>query len=76
MSLVDVSGNLSVAGESQVSTKLIANSGLTPLYRGVRVKKKFLWLFDEVQPASSNTPEADEVFDDAVPEEDDAFANG
>lgn len=74
-SLVDLSGNFSVAGESQVSTKLIASSGLTPLYRGVRVKKKFLWLFDEVQPASSDTPEADEVFDDAIPDDDDAFVN-
>lgn len=74
-SLVDVSGNLSVAAESQVSTKIIAKSGLSPLYRAVRVKKKFLWLFDEVQPASSDTPEANQVFDEAVPEEDDAFVS-
>ena len=75
-SLVDVSGNFSVASESQISTKIIAKSGLSPLYRGVRIKKKFLWLFDEVQPASSETPEADEIFEDADPEEDDAFVSG
>ena len=69
-SLVDVSAELSVARESQVSTKIIAGSGLTPLYRGVRVKSGFLWLFDEVQPASSGTPEADDVFGDAAPDED------
>lgn len=75
-SLVDVSADLSVARESQVSTKVIAESGLTPLYRGVRVKKGFLWLFDEVQTASSDTPEADDVFGYAAPDEDDGFAGG
>ncbi|MCB1638310.1 MAG: hypothetical protein KDI15_05640, partial [Thiothrix sp.] len=69
-SLVDASAGLSVARESQVSTRIIAESGLTPLYRGVRVRRGFLWLFDEVQPASALTPEAAAVFGDAAPEDD------
>ena len=70
VNLVDASANLSVAKESQVSTKIIAESGLTPLFRGVRVKRKFLWLFNEVQQASTETPEINEVFGEADPEED------
>jgi len=69
-SLVDLSGKLSVAKEFHVGTKIISESGLTPLYRGVRVKRKFLWLFDEVQPASSDTPDALDIFADADPDED------
>jgi hypothetical protein len=75
-SLVDVSASLSVAKTSQVSTKIIAESGLTPLYIGVRVKRKFLWLFDEVQVASAEGPESNDVFGDAIPEDDIIFENG
>lgn len=75
-SLVDVSADFSVAKESSVSTKIISESGLTPLFRGVRVKRGFLWLFDEVQPASSDTPEAEDVFGDADPKDDNDFAMG
>jgi hypothetical protein len=72
-SLVDASANLSIVKENQVSTKIISKSGLTPLYRGVRVKKKYLWLFDEVQVASSDTPEIDDVFGGANPNEDSIY---
>ena len=72
-SLVDASANLSIVKENQVSTKIISKSGLTPLYRGVRVKKKYLWLFDEVQVASSDTPEIDDVFGGANPNEDSMY---
>lgn len=69
-SLVDISANLSVAAESDVSTKVIAESGLTPLYRALRIKRNFWWLYDEVLPASAEAPLADEVFGEADPAED------
>jgi hypothetical protein len=70
-SLVDASAGLSVVAESQISTKVIAESGLTPLYRGLRVKRVFFWLYDEVLPASAEAPLPDEVFGDADPAGDD-----
>ena len=69
-SLVDVSAGFIDARVSDVSVKVIAETGLTPLYRGVRVTKGFLWLFNEVQPACSDNLNADDVFGEAVPEED------
>jgi hypothetical protein len=69
-SLADASANLTVASESQVSTKIIAESGLTPLYRGLRVKRDFWWLYDEVLPADASAPAAVDVFADADPEYD------
>ena len=70
-SLVDASAAFSVAAESQISTKVIAESGLTPLYRGLRVMQRFFWLYDEVLPASAEAPPPDEVFGEADPAEDD-----
>lgn len=70
-SLVDLSANLSVATESELCTKVIAEAGLTPLYRGLRVKRRYFWLYDEVLPASSEAPPPDEVFGEADPAEDD-----
>lgn len=72
-SLVDASVDFSIAKETQVSTKVIAKSGLTPLYKGVRVKSKYLWLFDEVQLANSKTPALEDVFGEAIPNEDDIY---
>ena len=69
-SLVDASARFSVAAESQVSTKVIAQSGLTVLYRALRVKKKFWWLWDEVLPASAEGPAPEDIFADADPAED------
>lgn len=69
-SLVDASTALSVATESEISTKVIAESGLTPLYRGLRVRRGFFWLYDEVLPASAVPPPADVVFGEANPAED------
>jgi hypothetical protein len=69
-SLADASAKFSVAAESQVSTRLIAESGLTPLYRAVRVKRGFWSLYDEVLPASATAPEPNEVFGEADPSED------
>jgi hypothetical protein len=71
--LVDASSNLSVATESEISTKVIAESGLTPLYRGLRVSRGFFWLYDEVLPASAEPPPADMVFGEADPAEDDNY---
>lgn len=70
-SLVAASTAFSVATESDISTKIIAESGLTPLYRGLRVGRRFFWLYDEVLPASAKPPPEDEVFGEADPAEDD-----
>ncbi len=68
--LADASAGFSVASESAVSTKIIAEEGLTPLYRGARIKRKFFWLYDEVLPASAEAPDPEEVFGAAEPEDD------
>lgn len=73
-SLADVSAGLTVASESNVSTKIIARSGLTPLYRGSRVRRNFWWLYDEVLVASAEAPNPDEVFADADPVDDPEWA--
>lgn len=70
-SLVDASAKLSVAAESELSNKVIAQAGLTPLYRGLRVKPGWFWLYDEILPASSEAPPPDEVFGEADPDGDD-----
>lgn len=70
-SLADVSANFSVATESELSFRVIASEGLTPLYRGLRVKRPFFWLYDEVLPASNEAPPPDKVFGEADPAEDD-----
>ena len=70
VSLADVSAVLSVATESEISTKVIAESGLTPLYRGLRVKRKWFRIYDEVLPATSGPPPAEEFLGDADPSED------
>jgi hypothetical protein len=72
-SLVDASTALSVATESEINTKVIAESGLTPLYRGLRVRRGYFWLYDEVLPASAEPPPADMVFGEADPADDDDY---
>ena len=72
-SLADVSAALSVATESEISIKVIAKSGLTPLYRGLRVKRKYFWLYDEVLPANAEPPPAHDVFGEADPADDDHY---
>jgi hypothetical protein len=69
-SLADANAGLSSAAESQVSTKIIAEKGLTPLYRGFRVRRNFWWLYDEVVTATGEVPDAEELFGDAEPESD------
>lgn len=69
-SLVDASASFTVATESEISTKVIAESGLTPLFRGLRIGRKHFHLYNEVIPASTEVPPAEEVFVDADPEED------
>lgn len=68
--LADASAGYTVASESAVSTKIIAQSGLTPLFRGARVNRKFFWLYDEVLPASAEAPAPEDVFGDAEPGDD------
>ena len=73
VNLVDTSASFSVATESEINTKIIAKSGLTPLYRGLRVRPKYFWLYDEVLPATAEPPQPDEAFGDANPLEDDQY---
>lgn len=51
----------------QLSTTIVAERGLTPLYRALRVKRNFWWLYDEVVTASGEAPDPDELFDSADP---------
>lgn len=68
--LVDASAGLTFASTHDVATRILARSGLTPLYRGVRVKQSFWWLYDQVQLASPGQPNPEAVFVDADPEDD------
>jgi hypothetical protein len=72
-SLVDASAGLSVATESEISTKVIAASGLTPLYRGLRIQPGYFWLYDDLLPASAVPPPAEVLFRDADPADDDDY---
>ena len=73
-SLAEVSAAFSVATESGISARVIAESGLTPLYRGLRVKARLLGLFDdEVVPAHAEPPPAHEFFGEADPADDDHY---
>jgi hypothetical protein len=66
-SLADATARLTTVIADQVSTKIVAESGLTPLYRALRVKRNFWWLYDEVVTASGEAPDPEELFDDADP---------
>jgi hypothetical protein len=70
-SLADASANFVVATESGKTIRVLSEDGLTPLYRGLRLKKKFFFLYDEILPASSEVPPPNEVFGDLDPDEDD-----
>jgi hypothetical protein len=70
-SLADADARFSVATKSQVGFELIAAAGLTALYRAIRVRRNFWWLYDEVQPATAAGPDPDEVFEEAAPAESD-----
>jgi hypothetical protein len=43
---------------------------LTPLFRGLRVRRGFFWLYDEVLPAKTKVPPADKVFGGLDPADD------
>lgn len=68
--LADVSAGLSAASSENVSTRIVAEQGLVPLYRALRVKQNFWWLYDEVVTASGESPDPDQLFDGADPAED------
>jgi len=53
-----------------VGTLVVAERGLTPLYKALRVRRNFWWLYDEVVPATGEVPDADDLFADADPAED------
>ncbi|HEY3421142.1 MAG TPA: hypothetical protein VGK23_11380 [Methanomassiliicoccales archaeon] len=69
-SLVDASANLSIATLSDVSTKVLAEAGLTPLFRGLRVKQRFFGLFDDVTVAFAREPSPEEIFEEIDPTKD------
>lgn len=70
VSLADVSAGLSTVAEERVSTKIVSQKGLTPLYRAIRVKQNFWWLYDEVVTATGTAPDPEELFGDATPDDD------
>jgi len=73
--LIKASGSLGVVNETNIETKIIAASGMSPLFRALRVKRRFFGLFDDVHPASDNfaTLEPGEVFGEAAPIEDRSY---
>ena len=66
-SLADANAGLTMAASNQLSTTIVAERGLTPLYRALRVKRNFWWLYDEVVTASGEAPDPEELFDAADP---------
>lgn len=70
-SLAAVDAGFTVAHEKGVGVRIVAASGLTPLYNGMRVKRRFWSLYDQVLPAGE-TLEAggDEMFGDLSPSDD------
>lgn len=70
-SLADVSAGFSIARQTAVNTSVVAKSGLTPLFRSVRVRRKFGWLWDEIELASPAGVDPGAAFADADPDEDD-----
>jgi hypothetical protein len=66
--LVDAGAAFSVVREQGVGVCLLASADLMPLYNGLRVKRNFWTLYDEIRPASEAFDEdAEDVFEDLDP---------
>lgn len=64
--LVDAEAGLTVKSSRSVGIELVAERGLTPLYKARRIRKKWLWLWGlEVAPADGTQPQSiDDLFED------------
>jgi hypothetical protein len=78
--LVDVDAGLTAVFSSSVGLEVIAKQGLTPFYRGIRVKRKWWWLWDDrVVPAGYTPPDSNSIgdlFGDDADDADDAEEGG
>lgn len=68
--LADAELESTPADRRDVGALVVAERGLTPLYKALRVRRNFWWLYDEVVPASGEVPNAEDLFADADPAED------
>ena len=69
--LLSSSGGLGVVAQRDIETNVVSENGLTPLYRGLRVRRRFFGLFDKVQTAASTDEVSPKnVFGAAAPDED------
>lgn len=63
--IADLDAGFSVKHSRSVGVEVVATAGLTPVYKALRVKPAWHWLWDEVAPAGKVPPgPGDEVFDD------------
>jgi hypothetical protein len=68
--LANASAKFTIADQTLVGYKLLAESGATPLFRGIRIKRTWLGKlkFEEVDAASRSDEQIDEMFEPASPE--------
>lgn len=63
--LVDVDAGFGHESTQSIGIKEIAKRGMTPLHRAIRVRRQFLWWWDDVVPADGQPPQAgDDLFED------------
>jgi hypothetical protein len=69
--LVDADARFTVAGEQGVAVQLVAAENLSPLYNGLRLKKRFFRLYSEFSPAGESIdPDPERVFEELDPSND------
>ena len=68
--LADAELESTPADRRDVGALVVAERGLTPFYKALRVRRNFWWLYDEVVPASGEVPDAEDLFAEADPAED------
>ncbi len=61
--------NITIADENQVGYKMLARSGATPLFRGIRLKRTWLRKikFEEADVGSRSEQQIDEMFEPVSP---------
>ena len=67
--LANANLNITIAGQNQVGYKMLAQSGATPLFRGIRLKRTWLRKikFEEADVGSRSDEQIDEMFEPASP---------
>jgi hypothetical protein len=67
--LANASLKITIADENQVGYKMLAKSGATPLFRGIRLKRTWLRKikFEEADVGSRSDQQIDEMFEPASP---------